>query len=409
MPLPHDSTLPTATAAADPPQPRPQGAAAQWTLILAFLAIIASVPLYQTAHEIRQRRLPRALDVFKARPTAAHLRAFEENLEKASVFESQVRPWLQFAQFAWLTDGGEKALIGLDDWLFYKPGVDAMLQAPRTGAGEARDPLPAILTFRDDLVAHGIHLLVVIAPNKESVYPDKLVRRAADWRQVRSPGTVDLLHRMRAAGVSTVDLFHVYSQARRSEAAPGNSPLYLVQDSHWSPAGLRLAAKAVAERLRNLGWVEPGTADYSSRPVVVSRTGDVLRMLRVGLLERRTPPESIPCEQVVDRATGRTYEDDPGSGILLLGDSFLRIFQHDEPGAAGFIAHLAGELRQPVSSWVNDGGASTLVRQELHRRPALLRGKRVVIWEFVERDIPLGAEGWQIIPLRDKLAAMAGE
>ena len=35
----------------------------------------------------------------------------------------------------------------------------------------------------------------------------------------------------------------------------------------------------------------------------------------------------------------------------------------DEPGAAGFIAHLARELGQPLTSIVNDGGASTLVRQ----------------------------------------------
>ncbi len=39
------------------------------------------------------------------------------------------------------------------------------------------------------------------------------------------------------------------------------------------------------------------------------------------------------------------------------------------------------------------------MRQELHRRPALLKNKRVVVWEFVERDIRLGTEGWQQVPL----------
>jgi len=65
----------------------------------------------------------------------------------------------------------------------------------------------------------------------------------------------------------------------------------------------------------------------------------------------------------------------------------------------GFIAHLAQYLRRPVSSVVNDGGASTLVRQELARRPQLLRGKTVVIWEFVERDLRFGIEGWKPVPL----------
>ena len=79
--------------------------------------------------------------------------------------------------------------------------------------------------------------------------------------------------------------------------------------------------------------------------------------------------------------------------LELIGDSFLQIFQSDEPNSAGFIAHLAKELGQPLTSLVADGGASTLVRQELFRRPALLRGKKVILWEFVERDIQLGAEG----------------
>ena len=35
------------------------------------------------------------------------------------------------------------------------------------------------------------------------------------------------------------------------------------------------------------------------------------------------------------------------------------------------------------------------MRQELSRKPALLEGKKLVIWEFVERDIRFGMEGWQ--------------
>jgi hypothetical protein len=93
------------------------------------------------------------------------------------------------------------------------------------------------------------------------------------------------------------------------------------------------------------------------------------------------------------------YRDAPESQILILGDSFLRIYEQDEPGAAGLIAHLARELGQPLTAIVNDGGASTLVRQALARRPALLLNKKLVVWEFAERDIRFGTEGWQIVPL----------
>ena len=79
----------------------------------------------------------------------------------------------------------------------------------------------------------------------------------------------------------------------------------------------------------------------------------------------------------------------------VLGDSFLRIYERDEPKVAGFVSHLAYELQTPIASIISDGGASTLVRQELKRKSELLAGKKVVVWEFVERDIRFGLEGWE--------------
>jgi len=175
--------------------------------------------------------------------------------------------------------------------------------------------------------------------------------------------------------------------------------LYLAQDSHWSPQGMELAAQAVARRLLDLGWVGKGPVEYATRPVSIRRYGDVLRMIRVPQVERLYEPQRIDCVQVLDRATGRPCEDDPSSPVLVLGDSFLRIYERDEPGGSGFLAHLARRLGFGLTSVVNDGGASTLVRQQLARKPALLRGKKVVLWEFVERDIRFGAEGWQVVPL----------
>ena len=143
--------------------------------------------------------------------------------------------------------------------------------------------------------------------------------------------------------------------------------------------------------------MEKGSVKYGTRPVAVEQYGDVLRMMRVPQIEKLYEPQRMDCAQVVDPATGQPYKDDPNSPVLVLGDSFLRIFERDEPGSGGFIAHLAHNLGFGVTSVVNDGGASTLVRQQLASRPGLLTGKKVVIWEFVERDIRFGTEGWQVI------------
>jgi hypothetical protein len=379
-----------------PPPPASRNAAR--LLVQGFLAIVFAVPLLQLGVELRRGQEVSALEVFRQKPSAANLRAYEDSLEDASVVARALRPLFQFAQFTWLRDGGEKALVGRDGWLFYKPGFDDMIARgqPTTATN---DPVAAIVAFRDALAARGVQLLVVPAPNKESVYPDRLTRRAPEGQGLLSPTTRGLLERLRAAQVEYVDLFAAFAAARTNAPASNPAPLYLKQDSHWSPDGLSLAARAVARRLAALGWIQPGRAGFAEKPSPVNRLGDVLRMLQSVAIERASTAESVPCVQVVREDGGQLYQDEPDSEVLVLGDSFLRVYQQDEPGAAGFIAHLAKELKQPLTSLVSDGGASTLVRQELHRRPALLRNKKVVVWEFVERDLRLGTEGWQWVPL----------
>jgi hypothetical protein len=376
---------------------------AQVALFAFFLAFLSSGILIQTTVELWRRESVGALEVFHQKPTTANLRYYERGLEDASVVARVLRPLFQFVQFDWLRDGGEKALIGLHGWLFYKPGYRAMLA--RTDSPITNDPIAAIVAWRDNLAARGIHLLVVPAPNKESLYPEYVTRRVVPGQTVMAPTTRDVLTRLKAANVNCVDLFALFAEARSRVAEPTAEPLYLEQDSHWSPAGIKLAAGAVAHQLLELNWIKRGGVEYRERPTTLERQGDILRMLQNPRLERRLPLERVQCAQVVRFGTDQLYQDYPQAEILILGDSFLRIFAQDDPGAAGFIAHLAKELSQPVASLVNNGGASTLVRQELFRRPRLLAGKKVVIWEFVERDLRLGTEGWQTVPLPPQEAA----
>jgi hypothetical protein len=138
---------------------------------------------------------------------------------------------------------------------------------------------------------------------------------------------------------------------------------------------------------------------YRERPVTIQRWGDVLRMLQSPPIERHVMAETVPCMQVIQGDDDEPYRETAEAEVLVLGDSFMRIYQQDAPGSAGFIAHLAKELGRPVMSLVNDGGGSTLVRRELGLRPLYLRNKKVVLWEFVERDIHLGEDGWRKVPL----------
>lgn len=70
--------------------------------------------------------------------------------------------------------------------------------------------------------------------------------------------------------------------------------------------------------------------------------GDILDMMQIPGLREAFPPEQVECEQVLDSTFGRLVPTDsdrpgtsryPGQGasILVLGDSFCRIYQYPEP------------------------------------------------------------------------------
>ena len=365
-------------------------------LIAVFLLMLATVPLLQALVEIRRGERPQVCELFSRRPTQANLRTFEMGLESASVTARALRPWMQAAQFFGLHEAGEKVLVGRGGWLFYQPGISFLTQRPRTGSTSAREAVAAVADFRDQLAARGIRLVLVPAPDKESVYPDRLSRGGASTAGYVGAETREFLTLCQQSEVDVVDLFARFRQERQQRPDKG---LYLEQDTHWTPAGMKAAVEAVTEYVVSRGWVPCGSVEYGLRSVGLQSHGDLVRMLHSPPIEAYLAPEGIMAEQVFRTGDNTPYTDVPSSPILVLGDSFLRIYEREEPGQAGFIAHLARALGVPLTSIVNDGGAATLVRQELFRRPHLLAGKKVVVWEFVERDLRLGTEGWQHVKL----------
>jgi len=369
-------------------------------LIIAFITTICSAGLSQLIFELVDGQTPQVAELFIQKPTKANLKAFDRDLQDNCWLAKRLRPWMQYAQFIILGELGDKVALGRSGWLFYKPAVQYLIEpwSPEIDRSQG-DIFSAVTSFRDQLAERGIKLLVVPVPNKASVYPDMLSRRARQTDQSVSYRTLEIISRLRQDGIEVVDLFAVFKQARAGLPPDKSTSYYLHQDSHWSPEGMRLAAKTVGQRILELGWVGKGQIQYKLKQVEIKRQADILRMVQVPQIENTFEPERIECIQVVNAATNQHYQDDPHSEVLVLGDSFFRIYSQDEPYAGGFVAHLAHELGLPLASIVNDGGASTLVRQQLSRNPKLLANKKVVVWEFVERDIRFGTEGWQIVLL----------
>ena len=214
---------------------------------------------------------------------------------------------------------------------------------------DSADPLAAIRSFRDQLQARGIRLLVVPVPNKESVYPGMLARRA------EGAGSRRLLYRRAvcsnssssaASSTSTCSRCFAEPEQEESQSQPGR--LYLAQDSHWSPAGARLAAAAVVRR--GSIWASSiGVIALTSS--VRSPSGATAIWLRCfGRRDRsvRSNRRVWSACKSFESDTRTPYRDGRNRRSWSWAIASCGFIEQDEPGAAGFIAHLARELRQPL-------------------------------------------------------------
>ena len=334
--------------------------------------------------------------------TSRYLRAFEKKVEDENALVLAVRPRYQLAVWNIFNDPGEKVVLGNGEgrWLFYRQDVEFLVQPSPLDVRSAKldNPIAAIMKFRDQLKAKGVELLVVITPGKPSVYPERLTGSAQFLNGTTAAGHGKaILDSLAKAGFNTVDLYTPLLAAKADDAKLG--PLYLNDDTHWTPRGAELAAGEIAKKVREMadaGIVDIGdeSMTYVASDSVADRMGDIGEMS--GLNKFGVFKTQRVVGHVVYDTTRTPFKDDfRKAKIMILGDSFSRIYQTDSPVNAGWIAHFAKEMGMPVASIVSDGGASTLVREKLARKAGVLKGKKLLIWEFVERDLRFGAEGWK--------------
>jgi alginate O-acetyltransferase complex protein AlgJ len=95
------------------------------------------------------------------------------------------------------------------------------------------------------LTARGAHLLVIVAPNKETIYPEYMPTRL---RPVRSESRLDqfLAYFGTRSTVPVLDLRPALRQGKKQH------PVYTPTDTHWDEFGAFIASQAVIDHL--LAW-----------------------------------------------------------------------------------------------------------------------------------------------------------
>lgn len=175
---------------------------------------------------------------------------------------------------------------------------------------------------RDEYAALGARFLVVIAPNKQTVYPESVPDRYGP----PAPGYFDaLMSALRGSNIDVLDLRPVLRAHKDEE-------LFFKTDTHWNATGAFRAAQAIVERERaHFPQLEPlHLEDFvpTTRPkgngdlaIMLSMPGEfedteIAYNRRGGDRSHRLPVEDPRTQHIYERPHTQ------GPHLLIFGDSF---------------------------------------------------------------------------------------
>ncbi len=258
-----------------------------------------------------------------------------------------------------------KAIFGRDDWLFFRPDLEYLLNPipPET--------MQQIIAFSATLKAHGITLYVVPVPTKTEVYPEMLT--AAKAPAILKKARTDLLKKLSDKGVKVIDLLPSFLANKSSIA------LFEGNESHWTPKGIAFSAHIIATAIDTslVNRKFPQSQEYTLKDTVFPSWGDMRD--KINPWNGHTI-YSLPVPRVFTK-DNVGFTDDPTSKLLILGDSFV---DRARWWHANLGAHLAFETRYSTRTF-----CSLLANTEgpcmYERLPAVFPENGVVIWAFTSR------------------------
>lgn len=375
-----------------------------------FLLILCLLPLGDLVHKVFTGHLTDSplVTVLRFDPTGEqklqqHLAGVDCSLDQLP-YAKALRQHTQQLFTTGLGEGNRKVVLGRNGWLFYRPELQALNgwgPLKKEPFSVMKDPTLAqlkparewVLQFAAELKSRGIPLLLVPVPVKPMLYPEQLFNRVPDG-PLYHPDQLAFYDELREAGIEVLDLAGPLYELKK------RFPLFLKQDTHWTPEAMKRAAVLVAEQVKK---AHPELVDRSAVPPIDPRVhdrkslGDLVELLDLPDAAARFKAE--PAQIVALEG----LDSDRSSPITLLGDSFVNIYtdptlgfadpsmaEQDPPPLmkAGFGYQLALHLARPLDVIAKNGAGTTATRKEFAARPDdVVRSKKLVIWVLAARDL----------------------
>jgi hypothetical protein len=262
--------------------------------VLLFLAAIATPMLARwtgmapppSAASEQRRLAPLPSLTRSAKGVAAFPAAFDEYVNDNFGYRNELMRGYALTKVFGLHDScASSVVVGRDGWLF----LDGRINEATDPIADARHVRPLspeqvevvatrFITRRDWLAALGIGYVVIIPPNKETVYADKL---PPGFEALAGPSPLDQVSaRLKGTGIEFIDLRNDYAEARRQ-----GKDVYYKTDTHWNWLGAAMAytrlMKAVQRQTPGVdpALLEPTPLEAFERQAVSTRGYGLAKML----------------------------------------------------------------------------------------------------------------------------------
>jgi alginate O-acetyltransferase complex protein AlgJ len=254
--------------------------------------------------------------------SGAYLTACNQFFDDHFGFRNQLVRWNTHWKLKAFKEAGTLVMEGKKGWLYYKREgmVENYTGQRRFTDADLQDWKTAMETRRNWLAGQGIKYIMVVAPNKESIYPEFLPK----W-MVRTSEQVKLeqfVSYMRTnSSVIVVDLRPSLLQAKQKE------PTYFRTDTHWNNFGGFVGYQQIVQA----AGIEPEPLEHFTQRRM-PRTGDLAQCIDQADVMPETyhvvfePKKPLaPLKQKQNEIEHWTRTENPAKTrkSLLLGDSFM--------------------------------------------------------------------------------------
>ncbi len=299
------------------------------------------------------------------------VRKFEQFYDKRLFLrDPSVELWANIQQTIF-REGASGVVLGRDGWLF----TNQEYLLPSDLEQNLDKQLALIDKVHAQLAQQGKQLIMLPVPMKLDTYAEHSSYAPAERI---SSLYQQFSQRLAERGIDTVDLRSAYQDVAAAE------PLFLRNDTHWSPKGAELAAQTLARQFPQLRGDTPYITQAAGEKQI---TGDLLNYLKFDprLAPSYFEPVYIQLHETLKHdsgSLGASLFGDEAISLALVGTSYTRI---DDWNFAGFLKQAL--QRDLVTVALEARGPFQSMNEFLAGPAASGDEVQTVIWEFPVRTL----------------------